>query len=157
LPTGDTLSPGAPAAPRYSADRRRDSEAVPPYPEGAARYGRSCRRSVSRARDFRQVQYRRGRNRGQISKFPVGPRRLTRSSSATNAVAAKQLKLLWLGAGDEDFALKGTKAIDELLTKNGVKHSFTIRPGYRHEWRLWRQDLWEFAPLLFQEGVKGTQ
>ena len=22
---------------------------------------------------------------------------------------------------------------------------------------LWRQDLWEFAPLLFQEGAKGTQ
>ena len=74
-----------------------------------------------------------------------------------NAAAAKQLKLLWLGAGDEDFALKGTKAIDEALTKNGVKHSLTIRPGYRHEWRLWRQDLWEFAPLLFQDGVKGTQ
>ena len=73
-----------------------------------------------------------------------------------SASAAKQMKLLWLGAGDGDFALNGTKALDDVLTKNGVKHSLTIRPGYRHEWRLWRQDLWEFAPLLFQEGAKGT-
>ena len=74
-----------------------------------------------------------------------------------NAVAAKQMRLVWLSAGDGDFALNGTKALDEVLTKSDVKHRLTIRPGYRHEWRLWRQDLWEFAPLLFQEGMKGTQ
>ena len=76
---------------------------------------------------------------------------------ANNAAAAKQWKLLWVSAGDQDFALNGTKALDEVLTKNGVKHPLTIRKGYRHEWRLWRQDLWEFAPLLFQDGSKGTQ
>ena len=76
---------------------------------------------------------------------------------ANNAAAAKQMKLIWLGVGDGDFALNGMKALDEVLTRNGVKHPFTIRPGYRHEWRLWRQDLWEFAPLLFQEGTRGTQ
>jgi enterochelin esterase-like enzyme len=75
---------------------------------------------------------------------------------ANNAAAAKQWKLLWLGVGDQDFALNGTKALDEVLTKNGIKHSLLIRPGYRHEWRLWRLDLWEFAPLLFQDGAKGT-
>jgi S-formylglutathione hydrolase FrmB len=46
--------------------------------------------------------------------------------------------------------------LDEVLNKHGVKHPLTIRPGYRHGWRLWRQDLWEFAPLLFQDN-KGTQ
>ena len=72
------------------------------------------------------------------------------------AAAAKQMKLIWLGVGDADFALNGTKAIDEVLTKNGVKHTLVIRPGFRHEWRLWRLDLWEFAPLLFQNGAKST-
>ena len=74
-----------------------------------------------------------------------------------DAAAAKQMKLMWLGVGDGDFALKGMNALDELLTKNGVKHAYVVRPGYRHEWRLWRQDLWEFAPLLFQDGPRGTQ
>jgi enterochelin esterase family protein len=76
---------------------------------------------------------------------------------ANSAAAAKQWKLLWLSAGDADFALNGTKALDEVLTKNGVKHPLLIRAGYRHEWRQWRQDLWEFAPLLFQDTAKGTQ
>ena len=74
---------------------------------------------------------------------------VSRSSSANSAAAAKQMKLIWLAAGDEDFALDGTKAIDEMLTKHGIKHSFKITQG-RHEWRLWRPHLYEFAQLLFR-------
>jgi enterochelin esterase family protein len=66
-----------------------------------------------------------------------------------NAAAAKQMKLIWLAAGDQDMALAGTKALDDLLTKNGIKHSFKTTSG-RHEWRLWRPHLYEFAQLLFQ-------
>ena len=66
------------------------------------------------------------------------------------AAAAKQMKLVWLAAGDEDFALNGTKTLDEVLTKNGVKHSFKTTQG-RHEWRLWRPHLYEFAQLLFKD------
>ncbi len=65
------------------------------------------------------------------------------------AAAAKQMKLIWLAAGDGDFALNGTKALDEVLTKNGIKHSFKMTQG-RHEWRLWRPHLYDFAQLLFQ-------
>jgi enterochelin esterase-like enzyme len=72
------------------------------------------------------------------------------------AAGAKQMKMIWVSVGDQDFALNGSKAIDETMTKNGIKHSMLIRPGYRHEWRQWRQDLWEFAPQLFQEAKKGT-
>ena len=74
----------------------------------------------------------------------------------SSAAAAKQMKLIWLGVGDQDFALNGMKALDETLTKHGIKHTFKIRPGYRHEWRLWRPDLYEFVPLLFQDARKGT-
>ena len=68
----------------------------------------------------------------------------------SGAAAAKQMKLIWLAAGDEDFALTGTKTLDEVLTKNGIKHSFKITEG-RHEWRLWRPHLNEFATLLFKD------
>jgi enterochelin esterase-like enzyme len=67
-----------------------------------------------------------------------------------NAAAAKQMKMIWLAAGDGDFALEGTKALDEVLTKNGIKHSFKTTEG-RHEWRLWRPHLYEFAQLLFRD------
>jgi enterochelin esterase family protein len=71
------------------------------------------------------------------------------------AAAAKQMKMIWLAAGDGDFALQGTKALDEALTKNGIKHSFKITEG-RHEWRLWRPHLHEFAQLLFRDAKSNT-
>jgi enterochelin esterase-like enzyme len=46
--------------------------------------------------------------------------------------------------------LKGCQGISETLKANGIKHEFVLNPGYRHEWRLWRQHLWDFAPLLFR-------
>jgi enterochelin esterase-like enzyme len=70
--------------------------------------------------------------------------------------SAAKMRLVWLGVGDQDFALNGMKALDETLTKNGITHTFKISPGYRHEWRLWRPHLYEFAQLLFQDVRKGT-
>jgi enterochelin esterase family protein len=61
----------------------------------------------------------------------------------------KQWKLLWVGAGKDDFALNGSKALDEALTKNNIKHTFRITEG-RHEWVIWRHHLLEVAPLLFR-------
>lgn len=72
-----------------------------------------------------------------------------------NGAGAKQVKLIWIAAGDEDFALNGAKALDEALTKNGIKHVFKTTPG-RHEWRLWRPHLYEFAQLLFQPQQRST-
>ena len=76
---------------------------------------------------------------------------------ANGAAGAKQMKLIWLAAGDEDFALNGTKTLDDVLTKTGIKHSFKTTQG-RHEWRLWRPHLYEFAQLLFRDGKQaGTR
>jgi enterochelin esterase family protein len=74
-----------------------------------------------------------------------------------SAAAAKQMRVIWLGVGDGDFALNGTKAIAETLTKHGITHTLRITEG-RHEWRLWRPHLYEFAQLLFKDSkAAGTQ
>ena len=73
-----------------------------------------------------------------------------------SAAAAKQMRLIWIGVGDQDFALAGSKALNEALTKNGIKHTFVVNEGFRHEWRLWRVHLRDFAPLLFQPGATAT-
>jgi enterochelin esterase-like enzyme len=68
----------------------------------------------------------------------------------TNAdLVNKQLKLLWVGVGKDDFALAGSKTLDEALTKNNIKHTFRITEG-RHEWVIWRHHLHEVAPLMFR-------
>jgi enterochelin esterase-like enzyme len=73
---------------------------------------------------------------------------------ANGATAAKQMKLIWVAAGDGDFALDGAKALDAALTSHGIVHTFKITPG-RHEWRLWRPHLYEFAQLLFTDKKAG--
>jgi enterochelin esterase family protein len=67
-----------------------------------------------------------------------------------NAAGAKQLQMVRVGVGDQDFALAGSRALSETLTKNGVKHEFVVNEGYRHEWRLWRLHMTQFVPKLFR-------
>jgi enterochelin esterase family protein len=61
----------------------------------------------------------------------------------------KQLKLLWVSVGKDDFALAGSKALDEALTRNNIKHTFVVTEG-RHEWVIWRHALRQVAPLMFR-------
>jgi enterochelin esterase-like enzyme len=72
------------------------------------------------------------------------------------AAAAKQMHLIWVGVGDQDFAIKGSKLLDDALTKNGIKHAFVVNEGFRHEWRLWRVHLRDVAPLLFRRAGAAT-
>lgn len=63
-------------------------------------------------------------------------------------VTNKKMKVIWICAGDKDFALSGAQGLDKMLTEHKIKHSFTQTQGV-HEWKVWRFSLHEFAPLLF--------
>ena len=53
---------------------------------------------------------------------------------------------LSMGVGE---AKTNSKALDEALTKNNIKHTFVVTEG-RHEWVIWRHALREVAPLMFK-------
>ncbi|MGH7227214.1 MAG: esterase, partial [Gemmataceae bacterium] len=61
----------------------------------------------------------------------------------------KNVKLLSISVGDKDFALAGSKSLDELLKKRGIKHEFNTSGG-GHTWINWRHYLNDFAPRLFR-------
>jgi enterochelin esterase-like enzyme len=66
------------------------------------------------------------------------------------AATNKKLKLLWLGIGKDDaLVMASNKALEETLTKTGIKHTYRVTEG-RHEWVVWRHHLREVAPLLFR-------
>jgi enterochelin esterase-like enzyme len=65
------------------------------------------------------------------------------------AATNKKMKVIWICAGDKDFALAGAQNLDKILTEHNVRHTFTVTPGI-HEWKVWRYSLDEFAPLLFR-------
>jgi enterochelin esterase-like enzyme len=68
---------------------------------------------------------------------------------ADPAKANRQLRLLWLGIGTDDFLHDPVKQSHETLQVAGVNHVWIESSG-AHVWTVWRKYLAEFAPRLFQ-------
>lgn len=61
----------------------------------------------------------------------------------------KQLKLFWIGCGRQDALFARNEALSKSLTDKQVKHTFRATDGV-HNWTIWRQHLFETAPLMFR-------
>ncbi|MDE3167417.1 MAG: hypothetical protein KGN36_16565 [Acidobacteriota bacterium] len=60
------------------------------------------------------------------------------------------IKFYYVGCGESDaLALEGSKNLDALLTKVGIRHKTNITPG-GHTWSNWRIYLNDWAPMLFK-------
>lgn len=63
--------------------------------------------------------------------------------------ANKQLKLLWISCGVDDFLLQNNKNFKEYLTSKKVNFKEVNTPG-GHTFMVWRRNLTDIAPLLFR-------
>jgi enterochelin esterase-like enzyme len=63
--------------------------------------------------------------------------------------ANDKLRLLWIGCGSDDRLISTNKLLSTWLDSKNVKHTWVEIPG-EHSFRVWRRNLSEFAPLLFQ-------
>ena len=63
----------------------------------------------------------------------------------------KELKLLWLSVGDTDFILKTSEKLHAELEEMKIPHYWHINQG-GHTWEVCKDDLFRFAPLIFQKG-----
>ena len=61
----------------------------------------------------------------------------------------RQLHLLWIGIGTDDFLHNPVRQSHELLENAGIKHVWVESSG-AHVWTVWRKYLADFAPRLFQ-------
>ncbi|GAA4467005.1 esterase family protein [Nibrella saemangeumensis] len=60
-------------------------------------------------------------------------------------------KLFWIAmGGDKDIAYQNNKNTMALFDKYGIKYRYTEVPG-GHTYLAWRNNLYQFAPLLFQQ------
>lgn len=60
------------------------------------------------------------------------------------------LQLLWIACGTDDRLIEVNRRFREWLTSKGVKHTDVETPG-AHTWMVWRRNLAQFTPLLFQK------
>jgi enterochelin esterase family protein len=82
---------------------------------------------------------------GPISKDDAVVAKLKTDPGKTN----EQYKLIWLGIGKDDGALKGKRELSETLKAAGIKHEYHETDG-AHRWSVWRQYLGDFTPRLFR-------
>jgi enterochelin esterase family protein len=68
---------------------------------------------------------------------------------ALDASANKQLKLVWIACGTEDFLIEPNRKYKNWLMEKGVRHTYLETPG-GHTWMVWRRYLTDFLPLLFR-------
>jgi enterochelin esterase family protein len=65
--------------------------------------------------------------------------------------ANARIKLLWIACGTADFgALPTNQQFTKYLDSIGVKVTYTETPDMGHTWPFWRQNLADFAQLLFK-------
>ncbi len=64
--------------------------------------------------------------------------------------AKTQLKLLWFSCGDQDGLIRVSKQTHEYLEKNNVPHYYYIEPGGAHDFKVWKNGLYNFTQLIFK-------
>ena len=88
---------------------------------------------------------------GIFSGVPTNYNELIKDAVDQGAAFNQQVKLLWFGCGTDETAFHDRqKALQDLLTKSGIKAQYFVSKGTAHEFQTWRRCLHEFAPLLFK-------
>ena len=64
--------------------------------------------------------------------------------------AVRKLRLLWLSCGDQDGLLYISERMHLYLQQQIVPHIWHLEPG-KHDFAVWKNDLYLFSQLLFQE------
>lgn len=67
------------------------------------------------------------------------------------AAAARQLKLLYVACGDQDGLFRISQGVHKMLDENMVPHRYNVIAGGKHDFKVWKSDLYHFAQLLFRE------
>ena len=67
------------------------------------------------------------------------------------AAAAKKLRLLYVACGDQDGLIRISQGVHDMLDENKVPHIYRVIPGGRHDFKVWKSDLYHFAQLVFRD------
>jgi enterochelin esterase-like enzyme len=66
-----------------------------------------------------------------------------------DAKEAARLKLLYVACGTDDSLIGVNRTFKEWLKGKGIAYTDVETPG-AHTWSVWRNDLTQVAPMLFQ-------
>ncbi len=70
--------------------------------------------------------------------------------------ATRKLKLLYVACGDQDGLFRISQGVHRMLDEKNVTHQYLVIPGGKHDFQVWKSDLYRFAQLLFQDKPPAT-
>ena len=62
----------------------------------------------------------------------------------------KQLKLLFISCGDKDGLFNFSKRTHDYVSENNIDHYFYVIPEGQHDFKVWKDSLYNFAQLVFK-------
>ncbi len=73
------------------------------------------------------------------------------------AEATKKLRLLYIACGDNDGLFRVSQGVHNMLDEKKVPHLYNVISGGRHDFKVWKSDLYHFAQLLFRGPEQETK
>jgi enterochelin esterase family protein len=80
----------------------------------------------------------------------MDPAAFARTFPALDAKANAQIRMLWIVCGTADGLIGVNRQFKDWLRSKGVQFTEQEVPDMAHVWPLWRQNLTDMAPRLFQ-------
>jgi enterochelin esterase family protein len=90
-----------------------------------------------------------GRNAGR-GRLALEETQLPKTFPQLDKSSTKQIQMLWITCGTSDVLIGVNRQFKTYLDSKGVNATYTEIPDAGHVWPLWRQNLADFAPLLFK-------
>jgi len=63
----------------------------------------------------------------------------------------EKLKVLYISCGDKDGLIRFGERTHEYLELNTIPHYYSVIPGGQHDFKVWKESLYNFAQLLFKK------
>jgi len=93
---------------------------------------------------------------GRGAPQPMDPAIFAKTFPTLDAKANSQIRMLWIVCGTDDGLIGVNRQFKDWLKSKGVQFTEQEVPGMAHVWPLWRQNLTDMAPRLFQPASKKT-
>jgi enterochelin esterase family protein len=95
---------------------------------------------------------------GRGAPQPMDPAVFAKTFPTLDAKANSQIRMLWIVCGTADGLIGVNRQFKDWLKSKGVQFTEQEVPDMAHVWPLWRQNLTDMAPRLFQpKGKQATE
>jgi enterochelin esterase-like enzyme len=92
-----------------------------------------------------------------VGGFSSAPNTRPPADLLKDPAAARKLRLLYVACGDRDRLFRISAGVHRMLEEHKVPHVYRVIPGGGHDFRVWNDDLYHFAQLLFREPAPATK